>query len=560
MDATAADPAAAPDATEYTLTFSARAIPRELWTGNLTPDPILYLYEKPLVGDLILLGNTERIQDSVDPQWTRAINVSLEQMQQMKLVIRVYSAALNVEDIKQHRLVGSAEFDFSAWVNSRTGEHSQVFSLKTAPNSQELRGRVEVTYTKRTRARDQLLFLKLSLSSPPIASIFLRISRYHGSSYAAADPALPEHWRRVHQTETLNNKSPLNARFAPISLSQQLLCGYDYDRPILIELVQKPSLWNFFARDVLVLGFVKTTVRDITGIGRHARNTSAPVNVSPPLASREPPAFARTPPKQMHVITQQTQLMFENVDFLEEKSFSEWISAGFDIEVSFGLQCSLKSNMPLLEQALTLFGEAISTHDTDKQFPVYGLGNSVPNGFMSFVSDSDLSACVTGIDRVCDCVARRISSLSLAPLRLAPIIGYVSGQAAQNKLRNALKYHVLVLFVDGNLVDERESIDELVKASALPMSVFIVGVGSNSHTPVMDRLDSDQYPLLSSGNVFAQRDIVKFVKFESVDVTGRMSPAHRQALGEIPKQFLEHMLQIAAILNATGITIPIPLA
>jgi hypothetical protein len=52
------------------------------------------------------------------------------------------------------------------------------------------------------------------------------------------------------------------------------------------------------------------------------------------------------------------------------------------------------------------------------------------------------------------------------------------------------------------------TIDEIVKASSLPLSIVIVGVGSADFQN-METLDADDAPLRSSNGQYAKRDIVQ---------------------------------------------------
>ena len=54
-----------------------------------------------------------------------------------------------------------------------------------------------------------------------------------------------------------------------------------------------------------------------------------------------------------------------------------------------------------------------------------------------------------------------------------------------------LQYLVLLLLTDGVLSDMSDTIDALVRASKLPMSVIIVGVGQADFTD-MNTLDCDE--------------------------------------------------------------------
>lgn len=83
-----------------------------------------------------------------------------------------------------------------------------------------------------------------------------------------------------------------------------------------------------------------------------------------------------------------------------------------------------------------------------------------------------------------------------------------------------------------------ETIDAIVKASALPMSIIIVGVGTADFS-AMDVLDGDGKALKSNGKT-AVRDIVQFVEFEKYRSQGCTSLASA-VLAEVPAQVESYM-------------------
>ena len=87
------------------------------------------------------------------------------------------------------------------------------------------------------------------------------------------------------------------------------------------------------------------------------------------------------------------------------------------------------------------------------------------------------------------------------PTNFAPTIRqmreYCQSLVEEQRQTGRLKYTILLLLTDGEVTDEAETIDELVKASNLPLSVIIVGIGP-SEFGTMERLDADKEPLVSS--------------------------------------------------------------
>ena len=99
------------------------------------------------------------------------------------------------------------------------------------------------------------------------------------------------------------------------------------------------------------------------------------------------------------------------------------------------------------------------------------------------------------------------------------------------------KYFILLIITDGIINDMQKTIDQIVRGSSLPMSIVIVGVGSDDFES-MDILDADEVPLYSMKyKKNMESDIVQFVPFREF----KHNPAQlaRETLDEIPRQLLD---------------------
>lgn len=83
------------------------------------------------------------------------------------------------------------------------------------------------------------------------------------------------------------------------------------------------------------------------------------------------------------------------------------------------------------------------------------------------------------------------------------------------------------------------TIDEIVAATNLPLSIIIVGVG-NEDFKKMEILDADDVPLRSSSGKLMERDIVQFVPFNKFK-NAHPSRLASEVLAEVPQQFLSYM-------------------
>ena len=85
-----------------------------------------------------------------------------------------------------------------------------------------------------------------------------------------------------------------------------------------------------------------------------------------------------------------------------------------------------------------------------------------------------------------------------------------------------------------------QTIDKIIQAASLPLSIIIVGVG-NADFSNMNRLDGDN-GLYGSNGMRAQRDIVQFVPFREVGLNGDVLA--KELLAELPSQVVQYMTMI----------------
>ncbi|KAK2085746.1 hypothetical protein P7K49_037046 [Saguinus oedipus] len=77
------------------------------------------------------------------------------------------------------------------------------------------------------------------------------------------------------------------------------------------------------------------------------------------------------------------------------------------------------------------------------------------------------------------------------------------------------QYYILLILTDGVVTDMADTREAIVRASRLPMSIIIVGVGNADFTD-MQVLDGDDGILRSPRGEPALRDIVQFVPFREL--------------------------------------------
>jgi hypothetical protein len=198
--------------------------------------------------------------------------------------------------------------------------------------------------------------------------------------------------------------------------------------------------------------------------------------------------------------------------------------------------------------AIRSVGDIIQDYDSDKMFPALGFGARIPPDgrishefFLNLTNDPYCS----GIDGVLAAYYQALNGVQLyGPTNFAPVINHVANFARAFQ-QDPTNYFVLLIITDGIITDLDATKRAVIEASSLPLSIIIIGVGSEDFS-AMDELDSDDQ-LLSINGRTAQRDIVQFVEMQKF-ISGYGSSARwnkemlaREVLFEIPEQLVGYM-------------------
>jgi vacuolar-type H+-ATPase subunit F/Vma7 len=109
--------------------------------------------------------------------------------------------------------------------------------------------------------------------------------------------------------------------------------------------------------------------------------------------------------------------------------------------------------------------------------------------------------------------------------------GFCANEEAELNQENQ-KYTICLIITDGVINDMQETIDEIVRASNLPLSIIIVGVGF-ANFRAMETLDGGVSSLYSRNlRKYMSRDIVQFVSFR--DCSKHPVKLARRVLSKIP--------------------------
>jgi len=193
---------------------------------------------------------------------------------------------------------------------------------------------------------------------------------------------------------------------------------------------------------------------------------------------------------------------------------------------TFNNQCLhtlLPDRLNPYQTVISILGRTLSVFDDDNMVPVYGFGDSVTTDKRVFPLQPDPCH---GFEEVLNAYSQIVPHLKLSgPTSFAPLI-----YETIKIVRKTKSYHILVIIADGQVTNEKETIDAIVACSQFPISIIMVGVGDGPWD-TMKEFD-DKLPQ-------RQFDNFQFVPFHQTMTKhiGNEILFARDALMEIPDQF-----------------------
>ena len=233
-------------------------------------------------------------------------------------------------------------------------------------------------------------------------------------------------------------------------------------------------------------------------------------------------------------------------------SFIDYLKAGVQIGLSIAIDFTGSNGVPntplslhyikgkepnQYEKAIYVCGNIVAYYDYDQLFPCYGFGakiNDIPTQIFNLNFDQNPN--VHLIPNVIEKYHNALNFVKLwGPTNFGPILDSTINMVKNEN--NKMKYYILMILTDGMIDDIDYTINTLVEASFLPISVIIIGIGKADFSN-MKVLDADENPLVNDMGVKAKRDIVQFVPF--LKYVSNPEKLAEEVLAEIPKQLIEY--------------------
>ncbi|XP_019169820.1 PREDICTED: protein BONZAI 1-like isoform X2 [Ipomoea nil] len=480
-------------------------------------DPMAIVYSKGRDGVLNELGRTEVVLNSVNPKWIAKFNITYQFETVQYLVFHVYDVdtQFHNQDLK---IVTKSNRCLTLDLLHRSSgpTHSQKLGKLTVCAEESVASKTTIEFIFRcSDLESKDLFSK---SDP-----FLLISKT-----AESGNVIP-----ICKTEVLKNDH--NPIWKPVYLSIQQVGSKDSQLTI--------ECYNFNSNGKHdLLGKVQKSLADLEKL--HA--SGAGVNFFVPTS------IGPTP--QTKVL--KSQLYVEKFTEKIQHTFLDYLASGYELNFMVAVDFTASNGNPRLpdslhyndpsgrpnayQRAITEVGGVLQFYDSDKRFPAWGFGARPIDGPVShcFNLNGSNSYCeVEGIQGIMMAYMSALFNVSLAgPTLFGPVINEAAQIAGRSAAIKERKYFVLLIITDGVITDLEETKDAIIRASDLPLSILIVGVGGADFKE-MEILDADKGDRLenSQGKV-ASRDIVQFVPLREVQ-SGEISVV-QSLLAELPSQFL----------------------
>ena len=330
----------------------------------------------------------------------------------------------------------------------------------------------------------------------------------------------------VYKTEMVRNDN--NPSWKEFSIPITTLCNGDRDRVLRIECFDGASKRT-------LIGSCDTSLNELL---RDPKQKFA--------LKRKNSQKSNKPGKQAG------HLKVQLIEIEQKTSFLDFIAAGmqlcFHVAIDFtasngniNLPSSLHYQQTTNQyiEALWNVGRICEDYDTDKQITAYGFGAKVDRQIShDFNLNLTDDANCDGIIGVLQAYYKAASYVEFfGPTNFAPIINKISSVA--EKQGSIDKYHILLILTDGMISDMGLTKKALIRASRLPVSIIIVGVG-NGNFDSMVELDSDN-KMLTFQDLTADRDIVQFVAYHNFSGCFAAVDLAQEVLYEVPHQLTSYM-------------------
>ncbi|CAM9104353.1 unnamed protein product [Pylaiella littoralis] len=469
-------------------------------------------------------GRTETIGNTADPEFTKQFIMDFLFNEIQYIKVKMYDD----DKISDDDGLGKAEFTLGALMSAPGRTVTETLKDRSGRLA---KGVMIVRGEEVASCADRCKLTIRGIKLPNKDGMFGKSDPFFIVSRLRED----EEWQQVHKSEVVMND--LNPLWKPQEMSVQALCNGDYLRPLRVE------VWDWDRDgDHDCMGRLTSSLQGLLeGQGRE-------MDLEHPKKKKKGKG----------------QLRVEYAEVHRQPTLLEYLAGGLQISMTCAIDFTGSNGSPShpqslhyidpsgrlnqYQQAIWSIGHILQDYDSDKMFPVYGFGGRVgtqpvshcfPIYRASHVSGDSLEA--HGVHGILEAYSAALNNVQLAgPTLFTEVLQTAMARANRPASQLDQRYDVLLILTDGIINDMQQTIDSLVAASDLPLSVVIVGVGRADFAD-MAALDGDGGMLQDSARTKASRDIVQFVPFSKYNMAEGGTGARLAAdtMAEIPDQLLK---------------------
>uniref|UniRef100_A0A4W3HY66 Copine-3 n=1 Tax=Callorhinchus milii TaxID=7868 RepID=A0A4W3HY66_CALMI len=466
------------------------------------------------------IGRTERVQNCLDPKFSKKILVDYYFEQIQKLKFAVYDIDNKTIDLSDDDFLGEFQCTLGQIVSNR--KLTRPLLLRNGRPAgkgtitifaEEVKDNRVVNFEAQARNLDNKDFF--GKSDP-----YLEFYRLNEDGK----------WQMVHRTEVINNN--LNPSWRPFRIPLRSLCSGDLQKSVKVECYDYD---NDGSHDLI--GIFETNMDRM-----NAASHNSPVSFH-----------------CLFFLFRCKVIFTFNLQIVKEYSFLDYIMGGCQMNFTVGVDFTGSNGDPrspdslhhispngLNEYLMAIWsvGMVVQDYDSDKLFPAFGFGAQIPPSWQVShefpLNFNPASPFCSGVQGIVDAYRNCLPQVKLyGPTNFSPIINHVAGfGAAAAQQPTASQYYILLIITDGVITDLDDTRRAIVNASKLPMSIIIIGVGGADFS-AMEFLDGDDGVLRSPTGEMAIRDIVQFVPFRKFQNAPKEALA-QSVLAELPQQVVSY--------------------
>uniref|UniRef100_A0A3Q0RUY9 Copine-3 n=1 Tax=Amphilophus citrinellus TaxID=61819 RepID=A0A3Q0RUY9_AMPCI len=484
-------------------------------------DPLCVLLQSSGGDKWTELCRTERLKNNSNPSFSQRLRLDyhFETVQNLKL--GVYDIDNSSHDLSDDDYLGGVEITLGQIVSSKTV--TRPLQLKKDKPA----GKGTITITAEEIKDNRAIVLELEAKNLDKKDTFGKSDPFL-EFFKQGDAGK---WQLVHRTEVVKNN--LNPSWRKFTVPLQTFCSSDLERPLKVDCSDHDSDGSHD-----LIGSFTTKVSELQ---KTVHGSLVQFDCIHPEKQKKKSY------KNSGVV------IVKSCELATQYTFLDYVMGGCQINFTVGIDFTGSNGDPRspnslhymspdgLNQylsALWSVGQVVQDYDTGvKLFWNFLLILQVANHEFALNFNPTSPYC-QGIQGIVDAYRAVLPQLRLSgPTNFSPIINHVASIAAGAAQTNA-QYFVLLILTDGEITDFDQTRDAIVRASRLPMSIIIVGVGP-ADFKAMELLDGDNGVLKSTVGEAVARDIVQFVPYRQFKDAPQTALA-QAVLAEVPNQVVSY--------------------